>query len=188
MVKTNKKLHIITAAEINAQKEAAKNNQPLPQAAELGLLRNEKVDLTKQNEALTTKVKMLEATRDANSPSRLRQMLDGILTKNGINAAFEPLVELALERWPDDHPTFAGQLVCSVDQRIKIWTELLSYQLPKLKAIEMAGQVDHSLTVVIRRFGEGDAIIERAAQPQQAIDIPVTVKEEKNDAVRVKKF
>lgn len=40
------------------------------------------------------------------------------------------------------------------DQKIKILTELLSYQIPKLKSVETKGQVDHKVTVTIRRYGK----------------------------------
>lgn len=158
----NREAKIVTAEEIIAAKAAGKDLKQIVEE------KHQAVDFAAERQVLENKIAMLER----GGPSQLRIALDTILRKNGINAAFEPLVELALERYSPGHP-MAGQLVCSVDQRIKIWTELLSYQLPKLKAMEIAGQVDHSLTVVIRRFG-GDAVVERNVTPP-ATEVPITV-------------
>jgi hypothetical protein len=80
-----------------------------------------------------------------------------------------------------DHPVEAarGQLVCTTDQRIKIWTEILQYQMPKLKAVEVSGQVDNTITVIVRRFGE-DSVIERKIPVTDIVasTTPVEVKQE----------
>jgi hypothetical protein len=161
-----KKELVLTAEELEAAKAAGQDIKKIVEE------RHNALDFAAERQVLQNKIAALER----GGPTQLRIELDNILKKNGINAAFEPLVELALERYPKDFSVanLAGQLVCSVDQRIKIWTELLSYQLPKLKAIEVAGQVDHSLTVVIRRFG-GDTLLERNVTPQAATEVPVTV-------------
>lgn len=180
---TRQKKHVLTATEIQQKWEAEEKGLPWPPPAELSVLRNEKEELRK-------KVMMLENKVASSSVSALRAKLDEMLAKFGIQAAFEPLIEIALERYPDTHPTLGGQLVCSVDQRIKIWTELLSYQLPKLKAVEMAGQVDHSLTVIIKRFGGGEdqRLVQQMHVPEPIDITTAPITEEPNKHVSIKRF
>lgn len=185
---------VVTAAEIKAQWEAKEKGQDINAIAIVA-------DTLNENDTLKDKVAQLEednkqlTKKSKYSPSALRQRLDETLAGFGINAAFEPLIELATERFPKDYhdEKLRGAFVCTVDQRIKIWTELLSYQLPKLKAVEVAGQVDNSITVLIRRFGD-DAILERGnsinerSSSTPPIDITPVAEKPCNDTVTVKKF
>lgn len=176
MARPHSKATVITAEQIKESWDAQRQGKKPTNLDELLAAKRSEEKLKKEKAELKLAVAKLESV----GPTALRAKLDDILKGYGITAAFEPLVELAMERYPADYPvlTMAGQLVCSVDQRIKIWTELLSYQLPKLKAIEVAGQVDHSLTVVIRRFG-GDSVIERNVTPP-TVDVPVVVVPERS--------
>ena len=143
----------------------------------------ERARLEQQVEELAKKLQKQNTSTNA-----LREWLNEHLNKHGIKAAFEPLIEMAIERYPQDYvvPELRGMFKLDADQRIKIWTEILSYQLPKLKAIEVGGQVDMGLTVIVRRFGGGDAVIERQVTPA-AIPVQAEVTPE-IPGVSVRKF
>lgn len=158
---------IITAAEIQAMwASKTKNEVILPsetivrQHHALEKVEYERAQLEKTVDELSNK---LEGRKSLTAG--IREYLDETLKRHGIKAAFEPLIEMATERWPDtaEPAIIRGTFRLDADQRIKIWTEILSYQLPKLKAMEVSGQIDNSITVMVRRFGGGDAVIERAA-------------------------
>lgn len=68
-----------------------------------------------------------------------------ILEELGVEPAKE-LIKMALEE------DAKGQLALSSDQRIKIWSELLQYQQPKLKSVEHSGKVDQELTIIVKKF------------------------------------
>jgi hypothetical protein len=70
--------------------------------------------------------------------------IDELFKQKGVDPA-EKLIELAEERDCQGRPT------CSRDQLITIWSKLMEYHRPKLSAIKTAGQIDHSLTVVVRK-------------------------------------
>lgn len=184
------KKRIITAAEIIAHQEAAKAGMQVTDPGAVNALINEKAQVEEALQKAEDEKKLLSAKLKAQTPQGLRARLEEALSKFGITAAFEPLIELATERYPADFPVenLRGQLVCTVDQRIKIWTEILQYQMPKLKAVEVAGQVDNSITVIVRRFG-GDSIVERAI-PTQATEVPVEIKQlpEQPPGVSIKRF
>lgn len=148
-------------------------------------------ELVSQNTAYEKQLEQMTRRLDQSTggTASLKAHLDTILKKWGIQAAFEPLIEMATALYPADYPieTLRGEFKLNADQRIKVWTEILSYQLPKLKAMEVSGTVDSSITVVVRRFG-GDAVIERDVTPpvvQKIVD--VEAKSEGPD-VKVKKF
>lgn len=83
----------------------------------------------------------------------LRDTLARMLKKYGVEPA-EELVKMAVAR------DASGEFVLTTDQRIRVWEGLMAYQMPKLKAIEMSGTIDHELTVVVRRF-DVDTVVDR---------------------------
>ena len=145
----------------------------------------ERDQLEKTVEELSSK---LEGRRSLTAG--IREYLDETLKKHGIKAAFEPLIQMATEVWPDtaEPAIIRGQFRLDADQRIKIWTEILSYQLPKLKAMEVSGQIDNSITVMVRRFGGGDAVIERSASIPVESKVVEMKSAASNDMVDKKRF
>jgi len=85
------------------------------------------------------------------SPVELRAKLDQLFEKYGVEPA-EELIQLATMR--DE----SGRLVLAVQDRIKIWSELLQYRMAKLKSMDVSGQVDLSLTIEVVKFGTGEVI------------------------------
>jgi hypothetical protein len=93
------------------------------------------------------------------TPKQLKRTLDDVLDKYGVEPA-EELVKLAVERI-----SATGAFILDVDQRIQIWRDLLQYRMPKLRAVETHGTLDHTITVEIKRFGDTDDV-------GQVIEIP----------------
>jgi hypothetical protein len=96
------------------------------------------------------------------NPAELRKSLEAILEAHGVEPA-EELIKMATER------NEQGQLILPPGERLRIWSELLQYRMPKLKSTEMSGQIDHTITVVVRKFGSN--VVEGIAS-QRVIDIP----------------
>lgn len=134
------KHHIMTPEEIRQKWEFERAGRPWPPVQEHKELLNEVAKLREDN-------KELKHTRK-HTPTELKKTLDLLFESYGIDPAKE-LVELAIST--DGN----GNFLCTIDQRIKIWAELLSYRAPKLKAIEMSGHVDHEMTVVVQKFEMG---------------------------------
>jgi hypothetical protein len=108
---------------------------------------------------------------DKHSPTPrqdLSKKLDDLFARHGVEPA-EELIMMAMERGED------GQHRLSDEQRIRVWSELLGYRMPKLRSMEVRGEVDHSLTVIVRKFGE-DVIIERDASKSLGAPIDVEIK------------
>ena len=80
------------------------------------------------------------------TPTELRKVLDLILQHYDV----EPMLELV--KMGMDSANVSPEL------RAKIWMELQSYRMPKLKSIEHSGTVRHQHNVVIVRFGEDGKI------------------------------
>lgn len=156
-------------AELRQKEVEVFNAKKRQQEAEILLHKQRLASANKTKEI--EKLKADAAKEQAISPQELRKRLDDTLQEHGVSPEGE-LVRMALERYPADFivPELAGQFTLTADQRIKIWCELLSYRMPKLKAMEVSGQVDASLTVIVRKFGD-DAMVERkiAAVPVEAI-------------------
>ena len=116
------------------------------------------LQLREENERLKAELATLK-TRGKMTLSEQRQSLDKILEKYGVHPV-EELVRLAVSKKPD------GTDELSKDQQIRIWTEIAQYQVPKLKSVEQHSQVDHTHTIIIRRFGD------KALSTPKTIDIP----------------
>lgn len=101
------------------------------------------------NESLASKVfdmeKRLEMRRREN-PAELRAALNGLFAKYDFSPA-EELVRMLKD------PTYEYH-VKDLNLRKQILCDLQQYVMPKLKSTEITGEIDHSHTIVIRRFGE----------------------------------
>lgn len=75
------------------------------------------------------------------STSELRQVLDAAIEETGI----EPICEML-------RMVRAGEL--TMDQKIKILSEVNSYRMPKLKAVEVKGDIDLSITVNVKHYDQ----------------------------------
>lgn len=177
MAATTKK--IITAEEIKAGLAMqSKGEQWLPSKQIETLTKNNKeLELDLKEQAKQIEKLQDKLSKQKGSSASIRDFLDTTLKKYGITAAFEPLIEMATERYPDDFTVEAlrGQFVLDPDQRIKIWTEILSYQLPKLKAMEVSGHVDNSLTVFVKRYTGGSSLEEVPTEIKRVEDVEATV-------------
>lgn len=172
----------MNAEAIKAMWEAKESGSEVPPAA-LVEAANKAFELEKQVDDLKA-----AAEKPKSITGALRVALADILQKHKIKAAFEPLIDLALEKYPPGHQ-LAGQFVCDVDQRIRIWIELLQYQMPKLRAIEVAGEIDNHLTITIKKFGAGDEVARPLAQATGVpIDVPAVVTHDEGPSIKIKKF
>lgn len=190
---------IMTAAQIQALwKEEAKGEPWTPSDTITRLLgENNKLAIHKkreetERERLEAEVERLQVRLDRakTSSACIREYLDETLAKHGIKAAFEPLIAMATERYPEDFSVEAlqGEFKLDADQRIKIWTEILSYQMPKLKAMEVSGTIDNSISVIVRRFGD-DTVIERDVPVRKIVDaVEVKPSAVKGPGVDIKRF
>lgn len=94
-----------------------------------------------------------EIDRVRKQKGAIRLALAEMFERYGIDPA-EELIKIATETV--NGPGGTPVLVCDKQERISIWRDLLQYRYPKLKAMEVAGKVDHNLNVTILRFsGEG---------------------------------
>lgn len=183
------KTPILSADSIKEMWKAEDEGKPITAPAAIVAQAQEAISLKQQVEELKE-----SAAKPKAITGQLRAALSDILAKHKISAAFEPLVELALERYPMDHKIEAlrGQFVCDVDQRIRIWIELLQYQMPKLRAIEVSGEVDNTLTVLIRKFDDSGSIrqVTTAVEKSAAIEVPSTVvtPNDGGPAIKIRKF
>lgn len=90
-----------------------------------------------------------ELQRKLDRPSKkltalgLKEKADAILARYEV----EPMEEL-IKIATGHH----GEI--SIELQTKIWSDLLQYRMPKLKAVEMSGQVDTTLNVSIVQFDE----------------------------------
>ena len=91
-------------------------------------------------------IEQLRAAKAAKkmTPSEIRQGLDLLMQKYN----YSPLENLIITSQQTDNESLST----------KIDMFLLEFLLPKLKSVEVSGQVDHTHTVVIRRFGSDGRI------------------------------
>lgn len=130
-----------TVAEIKAKMAGRKETR--------ATLSTENMALTVASRELENKVNELKnKVSDLKSkPTALRRGLDEIFQEYGVEPA-EELVRLAVEKME------SGIHVLDTDQRIQIWRDLLQYRMPKLRAVETKGTVDHKISITIKRFGD----------------------------------
>ncbi len=127
---------VYTAEDIRKMNERkAAGKSPVPPKSAGAVLQSRVKDLQEEVDRL----RRLEHER----PTRATLVADlvAIFKKYGV----EPVEELI---------RMATQEGLSPDQRIKVWTELAAYRHPKLKSVEVNGQVDMNFTIVVKKFGE----------------------------------
>jgi hypothetical protein len=110
-------------------------------------------DLQLARDRITELLREAAAAREKRSklsPVEMRAKFDEILQNLDIEPA-EELLRMATQRTPN------GGFVLTDDQRIRIFTELNQYRMPKLKSIEQTGTVQHDHRVLIMRFGDSEA-------------------------------
>lgn len=97
----------------------------------------------------------------------MREALDLLREKHDFSAA-EELIELAME--------LRGKPLL-LNLRVKILETLLEYEVPKLKSVEVTGEVEHSHTITIVRYGEDGSIRQEKLQDPGSVKVlaaPVT--------------
>lgn len=110
-----------------------------------------------------------------------RQILDEILQKYGAEPA-EELLKMAMATRTNQHGEEVPML--STKERVDIWKELLSYRMPKLKAVQLEGKIDTNINITIVRYGEdGKVQSEPGVVPKPIVDVPAEVisEDEKGD-------
>lgn len=90
--------------------------------------------------ARRVEAKIAETRQRKMTPSEIRQGLDLLFAKHD----FSPVEELIQIAKRTDNEATTVRICCF----------LTEFFLPKLKSIEVSGQVDHNHTVVIRRYGD----------------------------------
>jgi len=88
--------------------------------------------------------------------AEIQEGLDLIMQKYGMEPA-EELVKMVMEK------DSVGAWVLTNDQRIKILSDLVQYRMPKLKSVEVAGNVNHKHEIIIVRYGE-DGVVRRESR------------------------
>jgi hypothetical protein len=132
----------------------AQQRVPSPEEIRLLILRRENggqeiaVD---RLEALEKKV----AQRGRKSPAELRDALELLMQKFDMQPA-EELVKMAMETRELEDGSKVWAL--APELRARILSDLMQYQMPKLKAVEVSGTVDHNHTIMIVRYGEDGAV------------------------------
>lgn len=90
---------------------------------------------------------LVQAAGISYGASDLRAKLDGLIARYGMEPA-EELIRMCAERLAN------GQYALTPQMRSKILMCLQEYRMPKLKAVEVSGAVEHQHNIVIVRYGE----------------------------------
>lgn len=90
-------------------------------------------------------------------------------------SAVEELVKLVCQRAADGSGVYELDRIGEFKTRVHILETLLEYEAPKLKSVEVKGQVEHNHNITIVRFGE-DGTISRE-KPKKAINVVTTVEQ-----------
>jgi hypothetical protein len=125
-------------------------------------------DLQSKMEAMHQSLSKLSRS----TPADLRKVMMHLFETNDFSPA-EELISMALGRECRDGRTYE----LTADQRVRILSELNSYVMPKLRSVEVKGEVEHKHRVVIVRYGDdGNTRQEEMAAPKQrdAIDVIAT--------------
>lgn len=109
-------------------------------------------DLARRDAEISELRAKLEEQRTRASPLRMRAIIDDLCTKHGVEPA-EELMKLALQKNAE------GQFLLGPSDRIRIWSELIQYRMPKMKSLEVSGQVQTDVTVRVVSFREPSRVI-----------------------------
>jgi hypothetical protein len=159
------KQRVPTVEEMRAKLEG---NAVIPTSADLATAVDAKA------EAILREVdrKLAQAQDRRVSPAARREAIIDVLTEEGI----DPVRELAILAKPGAE--YNGAPV-PLDTRVRILMELTQYVAPKLKTVEVRGEVEHTHTLVIERYGD-DGTIQREKLPapkgSPAVEVPMIVK------------
>lgn len=155
---------VLTPEQIKQKWEFERAGKAWPPMVDTKTLLHQQLKISAtEDQNLALRQAVLESPIATNA--NLRTLLDQLFKRHGVEPA-EELLKMAMKR------DAIGNFELTTDQRIKVWAELLAYRMPKLKAQEVSGQIDHSLTVIVRKFGDGDTLIERSAKK---IEVPIEV-------------
>lgn len=124
----------------------------------------------KEMQAIVTQLQRGVSQLQRKTPKDLRDALNLLFEKHDFSPA-EELVEMVLET------DSTGQYVLSPDQRIRILSDLQSYVMPKLKSVEVSGEVEHKHSIVIVRYGDDGRTSREVLEPpkqRDAIDVVAT--------------
>jgi hypothetical protein len=138
---------VLTAAQIKARIKPGEGLAPMSRFEANDKFEKMENEIERRVDLAVTKVVEQNLGRKLTA-QEMRGRLDILLAKHDFN----PMEELILTaKDPDTLPS----------EKIKICLNLVEYMLPKLKSVEVKGEVDHQHTIVIERYGEdGKAIRE----------------------------
>lgn len=100
------------------------------------------------------KTKLLKPDmRGALTPGEIRAAIHRVCQENNYDP-FRELIEMATGTYPCEvNGQIINMPICTVDQKIMIAKEIAPYLAPKLKNIEVTGEVDNKITFTIRKIG-----------------------------------
>lgn len=157
------KQHVPTAAEIR-ERIRLRDTGIVLESMETLRLRQKAKDLERE-------VAQLKDTPKPLAPQDLRDGLDKIFAKFGVEPAEEVIKILQATQLVDG----IERPMLSASERAKIWLELLQYRAPKLRSIEHSGKIQQDLQVVIMRFSDGKEIeTKKVPLDSDVIDVTVT--------------
>lgn len=113
-----------------------------------------------------------EIFKKRRSAKELQEAMHLLMEKYDFSPA-EELVKLAIEM--RDEPV-------NLEIRVGILKELLAYTSPKLKSVEVHGEVEHKHEIIITRWGPDGSIVKEtpklregggSASPSEAVDSPL---------------
>jgi hypothetical protein len=110
-------------------------------------------------DVLRRKIEALKAGKKL-TPAQIREGMDLLFQKYD----FSPVEELIIMCMQSPDPEF----------RAKICMFLTKFMVPELKSVEVTGSVDHTHTVVIRRFGADGRVVDA---PLRVPGLPDPMKE-----------
>ena len=155
-------MNVPTPDEIRARMDLQERGFA-PQAMSMSAQETEISELRRQLGELQSKMSRPK------SSAEIREGLMLICQKYSMIPA-EELIKMAMEtrELPDGTKVWA----LTPELRTKILTEILGYQMPKLKAVEVQGQIDHEHHIMIVRYGEDGGIRKEPRQLNTMLAVP----------------
>lgn len=153
-------------AEMIRKRDAGINNAP----ATVGVV----TDLRDTTVKTADRVAQLEKEikKKKLSGVELSDKVQAVFAANKFSAV-EELVKLVCQK--ADNGMYELDRIGEFKTRVHILETLLEYEAPKLKSVEVKGQVEHNHNITIVRFGE-DGTISRE-KPKKAINVVSTVEQ-----------